>query len=90
MNLWELIASYNKKICTLKSQQREYSTAWRSLTIFSAKENVSDILCALKNVKDTMVSFSRLKFGTEGYRTKTLLKTFSIVNSHFKVFKVFH
>ena len=35
-----------------------------------------------------MVSFSRLKFGTESYKTKTLLKIFSVINSHFKVFKV--
>ena len=50
-------------IYTLKSQQREYSTAWRNLAIFSAKDSLSDILCAPKNENDTMVSFSRLKFG---------------------------
>ena len=37
---------------TLKLQQREYSTAWPSLVIFSAKENLSDIPCAPKNEKD--------------------------------------
>ena len=34
-----------------------------------------------------MVSFSRFKFGNEGYSTNTPLKTFSVINSHFKVFK---
>ena len=61
-----------------------------SLTIFSAKENLSGTLCASKNERVNMVSFNRRKFGTEGYRSKTLLKTFSVINFHVKVFKAFH
>ena len=37
-----------------------------------------------------MVSFNRIKFGTEGYKTETLLKSFSVINSHFKDFKIFY
>lgn len=37
-----------------------------------------------KNEKNTTVSFSRLKFGSESYWTKIVLKTFSIISSHFK------
>ena len=45
--------------------------------------------CAPKNEKDIIVSFSRFKFGNKGYRSKTLLKTLSLINSHFK-FQGFH